>query len=289
MNTFSYYLVTKKYDEVNKRKTSSVLRTDGPIRINSFGTVVLDRKFVGKQRRLDYYLMYMIEGELTLFTDGEEREFKAGEFIVFPPEYNIHYEKKEGDVLVYYLAHFSGTDVQRFLSGIGLDPLPVIRNVGFIDSVVDTFERMFDSYEKNMPYMQEIASVGLQKILTELSLKAIEPKSVNPPWNAVYYIKRHLTEKISVPMLAEMENLSESRFYALFKEVMGMAPIEYINDLRIERACNLLTSSPMSVAKIGESCGFMDNFYFSKIFKKKMGVTPSVYKKLALKSSKISE
>ena len=59
MGTFSYYLVEKKYDEMNKRETSAVVRTDGPIRVNSFGTVVMDKKFTSKQCRVDYYLIYM--------------------------------------------------------------------------------------------------------------------------------------------------------------------------------------------------------------------------------------
>ena len=64
----------------------------------------------------------------------------------------------------------------------------------------------------------------------------------------------------------------------LFKEKMGVAPIEYVNTLRIERACNLIASSPMSFSKVGENCGFYDNFYFSKIFKKITGMTPTEYK-----------
>lgn len=283
METFSYYLVTKKYDEMNKRKTSAAVRTDGPIRVNSFGTVDMDRKFIGKQKRVDYYLIYMIEGEMTFYLKGEEREFKAGDFVILPPYFDIHYEKKNEDRLVYYLAHFSGTDVERFLNSLNLN-VPEIFSVGMVEKVVETFYYLFDSYAKNLPCIQEIVSAGLQEILIELSLKAFEPEAVCAPWNAVYYVKRHLTDKITVPMLAKLEGLSESRFYALFKEIMGVAPIEYVNDLRVERACNLLTSSLMSCSEIGESCGFYDNFYFSKIFKKKMGVTPTEYKKKMLKS-----
>ena len=79
-------------------------------------------------------------------------------------------------------------------------------------------------------------------------------------------------------MLASLEGLSESRFYTVFKEKIGCSPVEYINALRIERACNLLSSTPMSVGEVGANCGFDDNFYFSKIFKKKMGVSPTKYK-----------
>ena len=278
MGTFSYYLVDKIYDEMNKRKTSAVLRTDGPIRVNSFGTVVMDRKFVGRQKRVDYYLIYMIEGELALYLDGEEYEFKMGDFVILPPYYDIHYEKKTDGQLVYYLAHFSGTDTERFLESLNLGGNPKIFKVGMIDNVIETFKNLFDSYAKNLPCIQEIVSAGLQKILIELSLKAFGSEETRAPLNAVYYIKRNLTDKITVPMLADIEGLSESRFYALFKEKMGVAPIEYVNSLRIERACNLIASSPMSFSKVGESCGFSDNFYFSKIFKKVTGMTPTEYK-----------
>ena len=278
MGTFSYYLVEKKYDEMNKRETSAVVRTDGPIRVNSFGTVVMDKKFTSKQCRVDYYLIYMIKGELSLYLNGKEHEFKAGDFTVLPPYHNTHYEKKNEEQLIYYLAHFSGTDVERFLGSIDLDGDPKIFRIGIHDEIIEKFNKLFDSYEKNPPYIQEIASAGLQEILIELTIKAHVSEESKAPLNSVYYIKRNLTNKITVPVLADIEGLSESRFYALFKEKMGLAPIEYVNTLRIERACNLIASTPMSFSKIGENCGFGDNFYFSKIFKKIKGMTPTEYK-----------
>ena len=281
MKTFSYYLVEKKYDDMNKRSTSSVLRTDGPIRVNSFGTVVLDSKYLAMQKRVDYYLMYLVEGSLSLTLDGEELDFSAGDFAIFPPYYPLRYEKKKEDRLVYYLMHFSGTDVERFLSGIGFDKLPIKLTVGTVKEVTEEFLELFDIYAKNPPYIQEIVATGLQKILIQLSLKNVKEDEESAPWRAVCYIKRNLTEKISVPQLAEIEGLSESRFYAVFKEKIGSTPIEYINSLRIERACNLLSSTLMSVGEIGSNCGFDDTFYFSKTFKKKMGVTPTQYRRLS--------
>lgn len=283
MKTFSYYLVKKQYDEMNKRSTSAAVRTDGPIRINSFGAVVLDKYFYNRQFRVDYYLMYILEGSLNLLLDGEYVEFKAGEFALFPPYTVIDYEKKKEENLVYYLAHFSGTDVERFLDGIGLGSIPAKFSVGMLESVTDEFLSLFDAYAKNTPYIQEIAAASLQKILIELSLKIVEPKKVNAPWNAVYYIQRHLAEKISIPELAKTEGMSESRFYAVFKNQIGSSPIDYINMLRIERACNLLTSAPMSIGEIGENCGFDDVFYFSKIFKKRVGMTPTQYRNSLIK------
>lgn len=279
MKTFSYYLVKKQYDQMNNRVTSAVIRTDGPIRVNSFGTVVMDKRFVASQKRVDYYLMYLIEGTLTLILDGEELDFRAGDFAILPPYYPIKYKKNNDERLVYYLMHFSGTDVERFLCSIGFDKLPIKYTVGTLKGVTDEFLSLFDYYVKNTPYIQEIVATGLMRILTELSLKSTRTDEVSAPRRAVYYVKQHLTDKISVPELAALEGLSESRFYTVFKDKMGLSPIEYINSLRIERACNLLTSTPMSVAEVGENCGFDDNFYFSKIFKKKMGMSPTQYKK----------
>ena len=278
MKTFSYYLVKKQYDEMNNRNTSAVVRTDGPLRVNSFGTVVMDKRFVASQKRVDYYLMYLIEGSLNLKLDGEDVDFCAGDFAILPPYYPIRYEKNNDGRLVYYLMHFSGTDAERFLCSIGFDKLPIKHTVGALKVVTDEFLTLFDYYVKNTPYIQEIVGTGLARILTELSLKSTRADDMTAPWRAVYYIKQHLTEKISVPELAALEGLSESRFYTVFKEKMNSSPIEYINSLRIERACNLLASAPMSVSEVGENCGFDDNFYFSKIFKKRMGMSPTQYK-----------
>ena len=97
--------------------------------------------------------------------------------------------------------------------------------------------------------------------------------------NTVSYIHNHYTEEISVKTLAENEHISESRFRELFKKAFGTSPGDYIINLRIERAGELLITTDSSVSYISSVCGYSDEFYFSRIFKKKTGFSPLMYRR----------
>ena len=66
----------------------------------------------------------------------------------------------------------------------------------------------------------------------------------------------------------------------LFSQNLGMPPVKYLIQKRIEHACKCLETSDMNVADIGKACGFADPCYFSRIFKKTKGVTPLRYRYL---------
>ncbi|MCM1022435.1 MAG: AraC family transcriptional regulator [Prevotella sp.] len=96
---------------------------------------------------------------------------------------------------------------------------------------------------------------------------------------AVSYIENHFCESISVAELAEMSHYSERHFMRVFRKAYNASPLEYIIDMRINHACALLRGTDISVSETAEKCGFDDVNYFGRIFKKRMGVSPSRYRK----------
>lgn len=96
---------------------------------------------------------------------------------------------------------------------------------------------------------------------------------------AIQHIEENFTENVTTRALAEMVHLSEGHFCHLFKEVTGKSAKEYMLQLRIKKAKNLLTSSGMSITEICYTCGFSDPNYFTRIFKKKTGSSPSFFRK----------
>ncbi len=85
--------------------------------------------------------------------------------------------------------------------------------------------------------------------------------------------------ELSIPELSKNCGVSEVYFRSIFRSVFGISPIKYINDLKISRAKELLASEMYTVASVAEMSGFCDNSYFSREFKKAVGVSPSKYKK----------
>lgn len=94
------------------------------------------------------------------------------------------------------------------------------------------------------------------------------------------YMMQHLNKPLPVARLAALANISPSHFFALFKRHTGCAPIDYFIRLRMRRACDLLSSTSLSVKEVAAVLGYDDQFYFSRVFKSVNRVAPSEYRAL---------
>lgn len=95
---------------------------------------------------------------------------------------------------------------------------------------------------------------------------------------AISYIENHFSEEISIQMLADLSHYSERHFIRIFSETYHTTPINYIISLRIRNACNLLKESRLPICDIALRCGFSNSNYFSRIFKKQLGITPTQFR-----------
>ncbi|OMC78854.1 hypothetical protein BK125_08345 [Paenibacillus odorifer] len=94
------------------------------------------------------------------------------------------------------------------------------------------------------------------------------------------YIRNHFNQEISIQQLANQFFLSPNYLCQLFKKEVGETIIEHISRLRIEYACKTLIETNLSIYQIGEKCGFQDYFYFTRIFKRHLKMTPTQYREL---------
>lgn len=120
-----------------------------------------------------------------------------------------------------------------------------------------------------------------------LSLAGISAQpSVPPLLQQVYRLAQNpITAQNTVRNLAARLNLSESTLSKTFKKMSGMTLDRYLNTLLLDRACQLLLVSYMSIGEIASSLAFCDAYYFSRYFKKNMGMTPTCYRKLRINDS----
>lgn len=95
------------------------------------------------------------------------------------------------------------------------------------------------------------------------------------------YVEHHYTEKISISDIAEESGFSTSHFMKYFKNLMGTSFTAYLNDYRLTMAARMLLSSDSSVLDIATEVGIENVSSFNRIFKRRFGVTPSVYRKSA--------
>ena len=96
---------------------------------------------------------------------------------------------------------------------------------------------------------------------------------------AVEYIQHHYSYPVQVGEIAAYVGINRSYLYTLFRDQLGMSPKEYLTSFRITRAAQLLEITELSIESVALSCGYQDTLGFSKIFKARLGMTPSAYRK----------
>lgn len=146
-------------------------------------------------------------------------------------------------------------------------------------SFLNLFKNAEKIWKQKKPGYEYAAMSCLYKILELLCAEAAYVPSskaeiVRPGYE---YITEHYTEKIFVEQLAKMCGISHTYFKEVFASVYKMTPKEYIIHLRIQYACELLKSGIHTISEIAEITGYQNVYYFSRSFKKIIGVPPSKY------------
>ncbi len=126
--------------------------------------------------------------------------------------------------------------------------------------------------------------LGLIELLCD-RLDAGEAESFRPTashladvQNAILYIDSHLTESLTLESIARAANLSRSHLSAMFKQVTGITPYEYLLLQRIDRAVGMLRGTDRTVSTVAEECGFGSLANFNRAFRKVTGMTPRDYR-----------
>lgn len=131
----------------------------------------------------------------------------------------------------------------------------------------------------------------IREILSDILLSLLRNKPDTPPEHVhssldlsrildmLSYIQMHYTEEIRLEQIAASASLSPRSCLRCFKNIIGASPMQYIIDLRIRKARQLLIQTDLSILEISASCGFQDQSYFIKTFRQKTGTTPLKFRK----------
>ena len=132
----------------------------------------------------------------------------------------------------------------------------------------------------------QLAEHILHRILIDCSLfssATVTPQMSKETLFISNYILKHLSEPLSVSMLAAKVNLSHNGLIWKFKKELNVTPVSYIAMCRIKRATQMLFDSDLTVSQIAEACGYANAYYFSNDFKKIEGISPSDFRKKCIK------
>ena len=261
--------------------------SDEYLTLNSCGIQrlgIIDRGSRRVNGRLDYHILYIEQGCCHLALDGREVRVGAGGIILFRPREPQIYSFRANDNSVSHYIHFTGSGCAELLGRLGISDLRVF-DMGASRGYEEISAKMAREYTMKRPmweswcaaYLYELLNIIARKyMLRHNKISRSGETRINAACRRIY---DNLAEPPDAGALAAECCLSESRFCHLFREVTGKSVKKFILSIKIDRAMELLRETDMPVREIAEAVGYSDQNYFSRMFRREVGVSPSKYRR----------
>lgn len=236
--------------------------------------------------RLDYQLLYIVSGKTHFYFRGKERIVTAGHMVLIQPRQEQKYDYFGEEKPEVYWVHFTGSNVKNILRKykIPLDD-PVFYS-GVSSAYANLFKEMINELQTCRTGFQELLEMYLRQIFLIIQRSREEQKPIASSYlleemeYARRYFNEHYNEPINIEEYAQARGMSVSWFMRNFKQVTAKSPMQYILAIRINNAVSLLETTDYNVTEISAIVGYDNPLYFSRIFKKQKGVSPSDYRKI---------
>ena len=204
-------------------------------------------------------------------------------FLLFPDVWH-RYKPLENTGLEEFWVGFNGHYAEYLMRQDCFKPETPLLNIGFNTEFLNIFIRLIDTVKyEGVAYTQISSCLVIQLLGLVYASALLSEKSRSRHAQIVrearYKIHQNWAEGVDLKALAMEQNVSYVWFRKAFKDIMGVAPGQYYLNLKIEKAAQMLKETNMTLSEIASKTGFESEFYFSRIFKKKMNVKPSDYRK----------
>lgn len=239
-------------------------------------------------------IQYVVSGRLTYYVNGQEIEAKKEDIIVLNPGTPHRYvcPKGKNEATIFYLG------IENLnIKGYPQNFVPICSSVipirKYQHEIYNCYHEIISTQEKKDIGWDLLTKVLSQQFLV-LVLKELSPQrsgSIQDYFQLKMYDKNTIAQtitnyfqenymkKISVEEIARYTYLSTTYVTKIYKEMTGDTPINYLISLRMDKAKEILGEGHFSVQEVAKQVGYDDPYYFSKLFKKRYGCSPSEYKK----------
>lgn len=232
----------------------------------------------------DHYLIHYVAGGRGLYhCKNQEFALSAGDLFLVFPETIVRYTASLSEPWEYYWVGFHGADARRLTGLAGFSPKRLVLHEG--EHAPDIPGLLIDIYDaRGASPANDAAMTGrLYLFLSRLIADSAQSKPHNTPSSeyfeqAVKFIAANLGQELNVTDIAAHIALSRSQLYRVFMLESGMPPVVFLNTYKVNEACGLLRRHELTVSQAAVSVGFADPLYFSRIFRKIKGMSPSEYK-----------
>ncbi len=257
-----------------------------PYFINCCGYIELKNmtKVSIHRARVDYYLIYIISGAGYYKINGKLLKAESGNIIIYKPheEQDYYYLGKDNTEL--YWIHFTGNSVMQLLESLELAGRNIYQ-VGIGTDMIQLFEKIINEIHIKKPRFHSVCISYLINLLSMFSRESyarekgmihIKNSGIE---QSVIKMQREYQNDHPISYYAKSSNLSVYSFIRKFKNTMNYSPSKYIEKIRMDKSKELLAFTDLTINEISDIVGYSDPFYFSKVFKKNTGLSPTAFRK----------
>jgi AraC-like DNA-binding protein/quercetin dioxygenase-like cupin family protein len=234
-----------------------------------------------------HILIYCNEGKGKVKIKKTEYQIEAGDFFTIPVKTPHVYEADAENPWTIYWVHFKGSASLHIVSNI--EKQNGLKNfIQYNEKSIELFNEIYGQLERgygsdNLMY----ANMCLWHFLTTFLYNDKYGRSGKLTTKdatdiAIDYLSGNIDKILTLEEIASEVNLSSSHFSYLFKKKTGFSPIEYFNHLKVQKACQYLLFTNLRIKEISQELGIEDQYYFSRLFTKIMGIAPNDYREKRL-------
>jgi AraC-like DNA-binding protein len=232
--------------------------------------------------RRDYQLLYVAEGIAHFVIEDKKHEVGKGGVVLYKPEEPQNYGYNLSDKPDIYWIHFTGRKAEQFLEVLGLCLENPIQLQGS-DDLIELFEKIITELRMGRYLNTEMIEAYFRQLMIMISRINYIDGTAKHPYNSLFDeiindFNREYQRNINIAEYAANQHISCSWFIREFKKYTGYAPKQYITNLRIQQAKELLNNRYLSINDVSTLVGYENQLYFSRIFRKNTGMSPREYR-----------
>lgn len=239
----------------------------------------------GPSVRENYVIHYILSGKGQLNIDNFTIELESGNVFILPKDIITFYQADTTDPWDYIWVGLSGTKIESYLKRSSLMEDFKINNVSessFIKCFIELQVLSDNTYDQNIDLLMDSKIYQmLYYLVKEFPSRQLKPPTPQEQYfnQAIRYMYHHFSKNITIRDIYEHLNLSRSYFHHIFTQQSGISPQDFLMNLRMKKAGDLLIKSDNTITTISISVGYKDLLSFSKAFKNFYGLSPSHFKK----------
>ncbi len=228
----------------------------------------------------EYIFIYCTEGMGTVHVKGKTYTLRENEAFCIPHNTPHRYYACAEDPWSILWVHFKGEDVSCFpLEECRVVSLSSAHATNRMHFLFDLLFRVLDGHYTlgNFIYISQVLSLILSEAYFREKQNSVREQNKHVT-NVIRYMYRHLEENLTLADLAAEFELSKSYLNAVFQKYTQHSPMDFFIHLKMKQACRLLRTTDLYIYQIAGALGYADQYYFSRIFRKVVGMSPKEYK-----------